>query len=45
MDQKKYQTQAETLFQLNDLLFVGSVNGMLVYDVSDAADPDYIKPN
>ena len=39
---KNTQTQAETLFQLNDLLFVGSVNGMLVYDVSDAADPDYI---
>ena len=39
---KNTQTQAETLFQLNDLLFVGSVNGMLVYDVSDAADPEYI---
>jgi hypothetical protein len=39
---KNTQTQAETLFQLNDLLFVGSVNGMLVYDVSDAADPDFI---
>jgi hypothetical protein len=39
---KNTQTQAETLFQLNDLLFVGSVNGMLVYDVSDAADPNYI---
>ena len=36
------ETQAETLFQLNDLLFVGSVSGMLVYDVSDASDPDYI---
>jgi hypothetical protein len=39
---KNTQTQAETLFQLNDLLFVGSVNGMLVYDISDAADPDFI---
>ena len=39
---KNTETQVETLFQLNDLLFVGSVNGMLVYDVSDAADPDYI---
>ena len=39
---KNTETQAETLFQLNDLLFVGSVNGMLVYDVSDASDPDYI---
>ena len=39
---KNTETQAETLFQLNDLLFVGSVNGMLLYDVSDAADPDYI---
>lgn len=36
------QTQAETLFQLNDLLFVGSVNGMLMYDVEDASDPTYI---
>ena len=26
-------TQAETLFQLNDLLFVGSTTGMLMYDV------------
>ena len=39
---KNTNTQAETLFQLNDLLFVGSFNGMIVYDVSDAADPDYI---
>lgn len=39
---KNTETQAETLFQLNDLLFVGSVNGMLVYDVSNAADPNYI---
>lgn len=36
------QTQAETLFQLNDLLFVGSVNGMLMYDVENASDPLYI---
>ena len=39
---KNTETQAETLFQLNDLLFVGSVNGMLVYDVSNASDPNYI---
>lgn len=39
---KDTSTQAETLFQLNDLLFVGSVNGMLVYDVSDASSPNYI---
>ena len=39
---KNAQTQVETLFQLNDLLFVGSVNGMLLYDVSNAADPEYI---
>ena len=39
---KNTETQAETLFQLNDLLFVGSINGMLLYDVSDAADPEYI---
>lgn len=36
------QTQAETLFHLNDLLFVGSVNGMLMYDVADASDPLFI---
>ncbi len=35
-------TQAETLFQLNDLLFVGSTTGMLMYDVSDSSNPDYI---
>lgn len=36
------QTQAETLFHLNDLLFVGSVNGMLMYDVADASYPLFI---
>ena len=35
-------TQAETLFQLNDLLFVGSTTGMLMYDVSSPSNPDYI---
>jgi len=35
-------TQAETLFQLNDLLFVGSTTGMLMYDVSVSSNPDYI---
>ena len=35
-------TQAETLFSLNDLLFVGSVSGMLMYDITDAANPSYI---
>ena len=35
-------TQAETLFQLNDLLFVGSTTGMLMYDVSSPEVPDYI---
>ena len=35
-------TQAETLFQLNDLLFVGSTTGMLMYDVSISSNPDYI---
>ena len=35
-------TQAETLFQLNDLLFVGSTTGMLMYDVSSPGNPDYI---
>ena len=36
------QTQAETLFHLNDLLFVGSVNGMLMYDITDASYPLFI---
>jgi hypothetical protein len=36
------ETQAETLFRLNELLFVGSVNGMLLYDVENASDPIYI---
>lgn len=35
-------TLAETLFRLNDLLFVGSVSGMLMYDVADPANPSYI---
>jgi len=35
-------TIAETLFQLNELLFVGSVNGMLMYDVSDPQNPSFI---
>lgn len=35
-------TTAETLFRLNDLLFVGSVSGMLMYDVTDASNPFYI---
>ena len=35
-------TQAETLFQLNDLLFVGSTTGMLMYDVSTPGNPDYL---
>ena len=39
---KNTETQAETLFRLNDLLFIGSVNGMLVYSVSDSSDPDYL---
>jgi hypothetical protein len=36
------ETQAETLFRLNELLFVGSVNGMLLYDVENASYPIYI---
>ena len=35
-------TQAETLFQLNDLLFVGSTTGMLMYDVAIPSNPNYL---
>lgn len=35
-------TQAETLFQLNDLLFVGSTTGMLMYDVENPSNPEYL---
>lgn len=35
-------TQAETLFQLNDLLFVGSTTGMLMYDVASPDNPNYL---
>ena len=35
-------TQAETLFQLNDLLFVGSTTGMLMYDVTSPGNPNYL---
>jgi hypothetical protein len=36
------RTQAETLFQLNDFLFVGSTTGMLMYDVTSPANPEYL---
>ena len=36
------RTQAETLFQLNDLLFIGSTTGMLMYNVSSPSNPEYI---
>ena len=36
------ETWAETLFRLNDILYVGSTNGMLMYDVTDAGNPSYI---
>jgi len=36
------ETWAETLFRLNDILYVGSTNGMLMYDVTDAGNPTYI---
>lgn len=35
-------TQAETLFQLNNLLFVGSTTGMLMYDVTSPDNPNYL---
>ena len=35
-------TQAETLFQLNNLLFVGSTTGMLMYDVASPGNPNYL---
>jgi len=35
-------TQAETLFQRNEILFVGSTTGMLMYDVSTPSNPEYI---
>ncbi|MDG1023194.1 MAG: hypothetical protein P8O72_04040 [Flavobacteriaceae bacterium] len=33
---------AETLFQLNDLLFIGTTTGMLLYDVSRPTNPEFI---
>lgn len=35
-------TQAETLFQLNDLLFIGSTTGMLMYDIETPSNPEYL---
>ena len=35
-------TWAETLYRLNDFLFVGSATGMLMYDVSEAGNPNFI---
>lgn len=36
------QVQAETLFKLNQTLFVGSTTGMLMYDVSSPSNPTYL---
>lgn len=36
------QTQAETLYHLNDFLFVGSTTGMLLYDVTTPGNPEYL---
>lgn len=36
------QTQAETLYHLNDFLFVGSTTGMLLYDVTIPGNPEYL---
>jgi len=35
-------TWAETLYTLNDFLFVGSATGMLMYDVSEAGNPTFL---
>lgn len=35
-------TQAETLFQLNDLLFIGSTTGMLMYAIENPGNPEYL---
>ena len=36
------QARNRNPFQLNDLLFVGSTTGMLMYDVASPSNPDYI---
>lgn len=36
------ETQAETLYHLNDFLFVGSTTGMLLYDVTAPGNPEYL---
>jgi hypothetical protein len=36
------RTQAETLFQLNNLLFIGTTTGMLMYDVASPSNPNYL---
>lgn len=33
---------AETLFQLNDFLFIGTTTGMLLYDVTSPTNPEFI---
>ena len=35
-------TMAETLYRLNDLLFIGTTTGMQLYDISDARNPKFL---
>lgn len=35
-------TNAETLYRLNDFLFIGSVNGMLMYNINDPKNPEFL---
>lgn len=35
-------TMAETLYKLNDLLFIGTTTGMQLYDISDASNPQFL---
>ena len=37
-----FSTTAETIFPYNDLLFIGTNTGMLIYDISNTGDPSFI---
>lgn len=42
VNQKQVGFNIETLFSMNDYLFIGSQNGMFIYDVSNPENPNFL---
>ncbi len=42
IDSLQIPRNMETLYKLNDKLFIGTTNGMLIYDISKSTKPEYI---